>query len=193
MGRPQEFDTQLAIDAAMAVFWERGLHRTSIDDILAASGIARSSLYNSFGGKQELFEAAVERYVEIQVGGLQRMLESTSLEKGLEKLFYNAASNNHDGRGCLLANCTGGVMQRDVDEQPILRSAFGRMFAVVEARIRRAQQENEISDSIRPADAAMLVCATLSGFNIFHKAGIQKSKLKRAADLAVKMLLQQIA
>jgi TetR/AcrR family transcriptional repressor of nem operon len=193
MGRPQEFDTQVAIDAAMAVFWERGLHRTSVDDILAASGLARSSLYNSFGGKQELFEAAVERYVETQVGGLHRMLESPSLEKGLERLFYSAASSNHEGRGCLLANCTGGVMQRDVDEQPILRSAFSRMFAVVEARIRRAQQEKEISDSINPCDAAILICATLSGFNIFHKAGIQKSKLKRAAELAVKTLLQQIA
>jgi TetR/AcrR family transcriptional repressor of nem operon len=193
MGRPQEFDTQAAIDAAMGVFWERGLHRTSVDDILAASGLARSSLYNAFGGKQELFEAAVERYVEMQVRGLQRMLESSSLEKGLERLLYNAASSNHEGRGCLLANCTGGVMQRDVDEQPILRSAFSRMFAVVEARIRRAQQEKEISDSIKPSDAAILVCATLSGFNIFHKAGIQKSKLKRAADLAVKTLLQQIA
>lgn len=51
MARPQESDTQAAIEAAMAVVWERGLHRTSVDDLLAGSGLARSSLYNSFGGK----------------------------------------------------------------------------------------------------------------------------------------------
>lgn len=192
MGRPQEFDTQAAVDAAMAVFWERGVHRTSVDDILSASGLARSSLYNAFGGKQELFEAAVDRYVQVQSAALQRMLDSAPLEKALQKLLYSVATHNNDGRGCLLVNSTGGVMQRDVDEQPLLRHAFSRMFAVVEARILRAQQENEISDAVTPSDAAILVCAMLSGFNIFHKAGIQKSKLKRAADLAVKGLLKQI-
>ena len=192
MARPQEFDTQLAIDAAMAVFWERGLHRTSVDDILAASGLARSSLYNTFGGKQELFEAAVVRYVETHSAEMKKLFDSVSLERGLKRLFYDAVTNNYEGRGCLLVNCASSVMQGEGNEQPLLRSAFSRMFAVVEDRIRRAQQDKEISDSIKPSDAAMLVCATLSGFNIFHKAGLPKSKLKRAADLAVKTLLQQI-
>lgn len=193
MARPQEFDSQFAIDASMAVFWERGLHRTSVDDLLLASGLARSSLYNSFGGKQAMFEAAVQRYVELQETRLQATLDSGSLEHALSKLFHGVVNDNNEGRGCLLVNCASAASQREAEELPGLRTAFSRMFSVVQSRIYRAQQSGEISESVSAADAAMLVCATLSGFRVFRKAGIPKEKIRRSADLAVKTLMQQLA
>jgi TetR/AcrR family transcriptional repressor of nem operon len=193
MGRPQEFDFDATIDAALAVFWDRGLHRTSIDDLLSASGLARSSLYNAFGGKQMLFEYAVQRYVDNQVARLQKILEAPTLKGALEKLFNGAVTNNHDGRGCLLVNCASSMMRDDAAEKDLLRSGFERMFSMVESRIRSAQDAKEISASVDPADVATLVCATLSGLRVFHKTGMQKNKLKNAADLAVKGLLLQMA
>jgi AcrR family transcriptional regulator len=193
MARPQEFDHQATVDAALAVFWDRGLHRTSVDDLLAASGLAKSSLYNAYGGKQALFEAAVGRYVELQAEGLEKVLAATSLESALKKLFYSIVQDNFEGRGCLLVNCAGSAMQRQDDEQPILRCAFDRMFSVVQARLRRAQQDGEISGAVEAFTAAMLLCATMSGLRIFHKAGMSKSRLRKAADLAVSSLMQQLA
>jgi TetR/AcrR family transcriptional repressor of nem operon len=193
MGRPQEFDFDATVDAALSVFWDRGLHRTSIDDLLAASGLARSSLYNAFGGKQALFEHAVQRYVDKQVARLQKILDAPSLQLALEKLFQSAVTGNYEGRGCLLVNCASSLMREDALEQRLLRSGFERMFAIVEKRLRSAQDAKEISASIDPSDAATLVCATLSGLRIFHKTGMQKNKLKNAANLAVKALLQQIS
>lgn len=193
MGRPQEFDHDATVDAALSVFWDRGLHRTSIDDLLAASGLARSSLYNAFGGKQMLFEHAVQRYVDIQVARLQKILDAPSLQTALEKLFNGAVTDNHQGRGCLLVNCAGSIMRDDAVEKALLRSGFERMLAMVENRIRNAQNAREISGSIDPEDAAALVCATLSGLRIFHKTGMQKTKLKNAASLAIKGLLQQLS
>jgi TetR/AcrR family transcriptional repressor of nem operon len=193
MGRPQEFDLDATIEAALSVFWDRGLHRASIDDLLAASGLARSSLYNAFGGKQALFELAVQRYVDNQVARLQTILDAPSLQRALEKLFHSAVIDNHEGRGCLLVNCASSMMRDDAVEQRLLRSGFERMFSIVETRIRSAQDSKELSSSIEPAIAATLVCATLSGLRVFHKTGMPRNKLKKAADLAVKSLLQQIA
>lgn len=193
MGRPQEFDFDATVDAALSVFWDRGLHRTSVDDLLAASGLSRSSLYNSFGGKQALFEHAVQRYVDNQVARLQRVFDAPSLQSALEKLFQSAVTDNHQGRGCLLVNCASSVMREDTIEQRLLRAGFERMFSIVENRIRSAQDSKEISSSIDPVDAATLVCATLSGLRVFHKTGMQKNRLKNAANLAIKGLLQQIA
>lgn len=192
MARPQEFDSQNAVDAALAVFWKRGLHRTSVENLLEASGLARSSLYNSFGGKQALFEAAVQRYVELQAAGLQTMLDSHSLEQGLRKLFYGVVNDNYEGRGCLLVNCASSITQRDAEEQPVLGQAFSRMLSVVQERIEHAQQSKEIGGDVKAADAAMLICATLSGFRVFHKAGMPKARIKKSADLAVKALMQQL-
>lgn len=192
MGRPQEFDSDAVVDAALSVFWDRGLHRTSIDDLLNASGLARSSLYNAYGGKQALFEQAVQRYTDNQVVRLRKILDAPTLKQGLEKLFHGAVYENHEGKGCLLVNCAGSVMREDDFEQTLLHAAFKRMFAVVEQRIQSAQLAKELSPSIDPSVAATLVCATLSGLRVFHKAGLKKASLRKAADLAVDALLQQL-
>jgi hypothetical protein len=51
----------------------------------------------------------------------------------------------------------------------------------------------ELAESITPADAVTLVCATWSGLCVFYKTGTSKKKIKNAADLAVKTLLSQIS
>lgn len=192
MSRPQEFNTDAAIDAAMGVFWDRGVHRTSVDDLLNASGLSRSSLYNTFGGKQAFFEKAVLRYVDNQVAGFQRVLDAKTLNAGLKKLFQSVVVDNHGGKGCLLVNCAGSLMQDDSMEQALLHNGFARMFAVLEGRIKLAQEMGEVPSTITPADAAVMVCAMISGLRIFGKAGMEKARLKRVADLAVKHLMLQI-
>ena len=67
MGRPREFDTTEALDAAVGVFWERGYEATSINDLESATGLARSSLYQAFGSKRELYQESLSRYMERQI------------------------------------------------------------------------------------------------------------------------------
>lgn len=192
MGRPQEFDLDATVDAALSVFWDRGPHRTSVDDLLAASGLARSSLYNAFGGKQALFELAIQRYVDNQVARLRDVLDTPPLQVALDRLFQNAVTDNYEGKGCLLVNCASSVMGEDEIEQRLLRNGFERMFSIVAQRLREAQEAKEMSAEIDPVDAATLICASMSGLRIFHKTGMPKNKLKNAASLAVRGLLQQI-
>ena len=62
MARPQEFDTAQALSAAMHVFWRKGYEATSLADIMAATGLSKSSLYAAFGDKRSLFLAALSAY-----------------------------------------------------------------------------------------------------------------------------------
>ena len=62
MGRPREFDVDDALDRAMRVFWAKGYQGASLDDLLAAMGIGRGSLYKAFGDKRSLYLAALQRY-----------------------------------------------------------------------------------------------------------------------------------
>lgn len=64
MGRAQSFDTDTVVRAALAVFWELGFEAASLPDLERATGLNRSSLYNSFGNKRGLFDAAVEDYLD---------------------------------------------------------------------------------------------------------------------------------
>ena len=57
-------------DAAMQVFWRRGYAATSVQDLVDGTGLGRGSLYNAFGSKQGLYEAALRRYHELTAANL---------------------------------------------------------------------------------------------------------------------------
>jgi AcrR family transcriptional regulator len=62
-GRQREFDEQVALDAAMEVFWSNGYSATSLSDLTDAMGINKPSLYAAFGNKEALFIRALDHYV----------------------------------------------------------------------------------------------------------------------------------
>ena len=69
-GRPRTFDKDVALTAAMLLFWERGYEGVSMDDLTKAMAISPSSLYASFGSKEELFLKTLDKY-EAELHGRQ--------------------------------------------------------------------------------------------------------------------------
>ena len=63
-GRPREFDEDATLERVMNSFRRHGFHETTFEQLVADSGLSRSSLYNAFGGKDELFKRAFDLYVE---------------------------------------------------------------------------------------------------------------------------------
>jgi AcrR family transcriptional regulator len=62
-GRQREFDKQIALDAAMELFWSNGYSGTSLSDLTNAMGINKPSLYAAFGNKEALCISALNQYV----------------------------------------------------------------------------------------------------------------------------------
>ncbi|MGP3964718.1 TetR/AcrR family transcriptional regulator [Nonomuraea sp. 3N208] len=62
----KHFDPDVALDQVVRLFWERGADTTGINDVVAVTGLSRSSLYATFGGKQQLYAAALRHYLERQ-------------------------------------------------------------------------------------------------------------------------------
>src|SRR5260370_23727484 len=75
-GRPREFDVASVSEAAARVFWERGYHSTSLDDLTEATGLLRGSLYGAFGDKRGMLLVALDHYAEGAIAGLSERLNS---------------------------------------------------------------------------------------------------------------------
>lgn len=73
-GRPREFDPDEALDQVLRVFWEKGYEATSVADIVEATGLNKSSIYNEFGSKDALYEKALERYMQARLSLLTDLL-----------------------------------------------------------------------------------------------------------------------
>jgi TetR/AcrR family transcriptional repressor of nem operon len=106
MARPKEFDPDQALDRAVELFWRKGYEATSIQDLVEALGINRSSLYGTFGDKHALYLAAIDRYCEDVVAPrVAELDQAASPRAAIRQLFLSLptrATRRRERRGCLL-------------------------------------------------------------------------------------------
>jgi len=104
MGRPREFDTTAALDAAMRVFWEKGYEGATLTDLTDAMRINRSSMWAAFGNKEELFKKAFDRYVNTYQGFMREALAKPSVRQMIESCLRGTVdflSTPGNPKGCL--------------------------------------------------------------------------------------------
>ena len=190
VGRPKSYERDAALLAARDLFWEQGYERTSVADLEARTGLNRSSLYQEFGTKRELFEAALECYADRVIASLlaglrcgpQAGLDSVSgLFRRLGDLFRGGAVVSTEG--CMMVNAVAELASSDERVRAAgaayrdrLRASFGSALAAaaasgeidpaaVEARahlLASALMGIWLSVRIDPADASRL-CGTVAG------------------------------
>ena len=118
-GRPREFDEDNALEQAMQTFWLKGFTRTSLDDLLGATGMARQSLYRVFGDKRALFCRVIDRYGAMQHDLLKSVLiDSDAPLAALHELvdYWEAEALRDGSKGCLNLNSLAEFAAVDDDE-----------------------------------------------------------------------------
>ena len=187
MARPRAFDPDDILRETLLLFWRKGYGGTSLSDIEQATGVARMSLYNHFGDKEGLFEAALERYI-----GATRTLYEKYLREGgiadLESLIGVYASPERlgpaGGWGCLMLN----AIMADAGVNPRTRAAIESFrrdaVARIAATLRRAQALGEVAPGIDCTEAADFILTALWG----AKAAIRHAGTAAAAAPTQRML-----
>lgn len=120
MARTLAFDRDQVVQRARAVFWSRGYETSSIPELEEATGLSRSSIYNSFGSKRGLFAAAVDSYLEEIVRPRLRPLREPAVSpsalveylQGLAEAFAHPSSLPA-ANGCLLINSANAPIASD--------------------------------------------------------------------------------
>src|SRR5260221_9321500 len=134
-GRPREFDPVVAIAAAGKVFWDKGYHATSIDDLCEATGLLRGSLYSAFGDKKGMLLAAIDQYGEKNLARLAESLNPREPTRvGLRKALLS--SPRHPtvlaGRhGCLVTNTALEMLPDDPEIEDRVKRICHRMSVFV--------------------------------------------------------------
>lgn len=176
MPRPRRFDEAAVIDAAVAAFWQGGLHATSIDDLLKVTGLARSSLYNSFGSKDAFVRLAIDRYVDGQVAQLERSFKGRRLDRALEAIFLDIARDNHGGKGCLLINGVNELHDPDADALATLHAGFARVARRLTELVRASAP-----DTVDPSLTSAEIIAAIAGLRTLQRTGLPAATVRETA------------
>jgi TetR/AcrR family transcriptional repressor of nem operon len=191
-GRPMQFDPDEAVERAMHVFWSQGFEFTSLQELLAAMKLSKSSLYQTFGSKEQLFERCVGHYLDQLAGELLEQLDAAvSGRKFLEDLFYALPPkvDSADARkGCLLWNTANEFGERDAAVKGTVSAGIDRLQRIFVKAVERAQREGDIASSKDPRALATYLMASMSGLKTLLKSGVDRRRLREVVATVLQAL-----
>jgi TetR/AcrR family transcriptional repressor of nem operon len=184
-GRPRKFDPDAVLIAAGRIFWEKGYHATSIDDLCAATGILRGSLYAAFGDKRGLLLAALQHYGDARVTRLAESLqaEEPNLEVMRKALcYYTRAATNLTGRGCLITNTAMEMIPQDAEVGEIVESIFRRMTEMLAAEVVRFRQAGLFRPGLDESTIGHYLLSAAQGLRVLNKV-FREDELNPVVDV----------
>lgn len=192
LGRPLEFDPTQALQAAMEVFWRQGYEATSLQDLLQAMGLSKSSFYQAFGSKHELFQSCLTLFRERQVKRMTSALNrAPSGREFLRAVLHAPAQEAHSPKspkGCLIMNTATEFAGRDPEVAGLVADGTREFAGVFRAAVLRAQEEGEIAPNRNPDALAHYVVSTVSGLKTMVKAGLSPVMIEEVAEVALDAL-----
>ena len=187
MARSKEFDEKRALAAAVNIFWRKGYEKTSLEALMREMGIARQSLYDTFGDKRALFLKALELYVTESVHSINVELERPgSALAAVQNALVTFAQRKDlsSAEGCMGLNAISEFGQRDAGVTRITRNAARRQRQTLMRVLTRAKKQREIRSDADLDSMADFFESTLAGIRMAAKAGKSRHALRNIAAFA---------
>ncbi len=192
LGRPLEFDPDKAIDSAMEVFWCKGYEATSMTDLLEAMNLSKSSLYQTFGSKQQLFERCLTHYADMLSTNMEKELNASrsgrSFIENLLDTIASTAEQKEGAKGCLMVNSANEFGQKNSVIAISLEDGLQLFTKIFIKAVKRSQSEGGIPADADPHVIANYLHVSISGLRTMIKTGTDKKSIKGAVAMILKAL-----
>ncbi|MDQ1006383.1 TetR/AcrR family transcriptional repressor of nem operon [Streptomyces sp. V4I23] len=192
----KHFDPEAALEAAMRLFWRQGVAATGVQDVVNATGLNRSSLYATFGGKQDLYLAALRRYMQQwSESAFRRVAEDGRGLPAVCDFFADLIEVRCSGEyarwGCMMVNAHAGAGPEDPEVRALLDRQHQLLRDALEAALTRAEARGELSPHTDTAAAADALALLAYGVNVRSRAGADPAALKRTVSAALGAMARQ--
>ncbi|HBK45136.1 MAG TPA: TetR family transcriptional regulator [Xanthomonadaceae bacterium] len=180
-GRPRQFDPEVALVAAMRVFWKNGYAGASISTLLNAMGINRASMYAAFGNKEALFRQVLDRYEREKSAYMLDALQQPTARGVAEQLLrgtlaLQAEGDNPRGSMSIVHSVSSAPGDESVRQYVLERGAYWRKRLI--ERIERAQAEGDFGSEFDARSLALSLKATTDGLLIAAGTGTSDAELE---------------
>ena len=192
MARLREFDTDLALEAAMQTFWLNGYKATSLADLMTAMGLKKGSIYKAFKDKHSLFILALRQYLDQSNALCRKYLENgVSPKAGVSNLLHNIIcdrGNDKNRRGCFMLNSVVELAPHDEEVRKIFDTHLSYMQRILTKAIIKGQSLGEFRTDIPPEDLSLIVLDFLQGLVTRSKGSVSVESLNKQVDYILKMI-----
>ena len=186
-GRPREFDTELALGAALRVFWAKGYEGASLSDLTDEMGITRPSLYAAFGNKEALFRQALDLYERDKLTYIGDAIEAPTARDVAERLLMGSvdAATTGDCKGCMgvIASVACQSVEPSIRDDVNARAESSRRAII--ARMQQAIDVGEFRVATEAEAITRYLLAIMQGISVQAQSGASRDELLQVADSAL--------
>ena len=192
-GRPRKTDPKQALEAAMQLFWEKGYEATSMNDLVAATGMAKPGLYATFGDKEALYGKALSHYFhELGAPLVEDLLQSPEPIDQVVRRFLETVADSVRGKqcpsGCFIANSVVESSGGPTALQDMARDFDAKRRAVFVRRFKKAKAEGELPAEADEKALAEFYAGQALALAVMGRAGASRTTLQRFIDTAMTVL-----
>jgi TetR/AcrR family transcriptional regulator, transcriptional repressor for nem operon len=192
VARTKEFDPDAALRAALELFWERGYEATSMVDLVERMGVARASIYATFGGKRELYLKALDRYGELVdpdlLAGLSQPGPALPAVRALVERYAREAAGDGGRRGCFVVNTAVELAPHDPLVARRVQANWDFLETALTSALMRAQAQGELAEGKDPRALGRFLLVLMQGLRVMGKAATEPERLRDAAAQALALL-----
>src|SRR5882757_977165 len=194
-GRPRTYQPEVALGKALDLFRKGGFAATSLDDLSAATGMNRPSLYGAFGDKRELYIKSYQRYrADARAAMLDIFREELPLRERLQRIYAVALdiylSGEAGPRGCFTVMTAASEAVGDPDIRSLVLEGFSELDKAFAACFRLAKEKGELPDTGDPLVLAQLASATIHTIAIRARARVPRRELEAIVKGAIDVMVR---
>lgn len=192
MSRGKEFDVDAACEAALTLFWRQGFEATSVNDLVAHLGVAKASLYATFGTKHQLYLTALKRYVGRADARVVADLAQPGLAlpavRGLIGRYVAEILADDDRAGCFVVNAAMELLPRDADVARLVERSWDTLEVSLTLALERAKAQHELDQDCDPPALAGFLLTVLQGLRVLGKGADAEARVRAASAQALRIL-----
>jgi AcrR family transcriptional regulator len=193
-GRPRTYEPDVALGKALDLFRKSGFAATSLDDLSAATGMNRPSLYGAFGDKRELYIKSYRRYRDdARAAMLDIFRAELPIRKRLERIYAVALdiylSGESGPRGCFTVMTATSEAVLDPDIRGMVLEGFAELDKAFASCFRRAKEKGELPDNADPLALSQLASATIHTLAVRARARLPRKELETIVKGALDVML----
>ena len=192
-GRPRAYEPEIALGKALDLFRKDGFAATSLDDLSAATGMNRPSLYGAFGDKRELYIKSYARYrADARAAMIDIFRGEVPVRERLTRIYAAALdiylSGESGPRGCFTVMTAASEAAADPEIRAMVLEGFSELDKAFASCFRRAKEKGELPPSADPVVLAQLASATIHTIAIRSRAGVPRKELETIVKGAIAVM-----
>jgi AcrR family transcriptional regulator len=193
-GRPRAYQPEIALGKALDLFRKDGFAGTSLDDLSAATGMNRPSLYGAFGDKRELYIKSYDRYrADARAAMIEIFRDELPIRQRLQRIYAVALdiylSGEEGPRGCFTVMTAASEAVFDAEIRAMVLEGFSELDKAFANCFHQAKQKSELPADADPVVLSQLASATIHTLAIRSRARVPRKELEAIVKGAIDVMV----